>query len=539
MCVIALIPQNIEVPVEWLENGAGNNPDGHGWAVASEEHGLVVGKSMDPKVAIKEFTEEVERQGVVSVKLWHSRIGTHGTENLDNVHPFFVPDVNDEGHDQTTVMAHNGIMPGLWIPDVNDPRSDTRYFVDVTAKWHLQRETGIPSRRRGRVIQHMIGGYNKLVFLSVRAPGRPRVRIINSRAGTWDKGVWFSNTSYKRKPIKRGYSYAYVGGANTGKECTAEGCKTTVYGHMYVMCYACRTEADRTGRTTGPLDTNRPWENGWRWIPGYTQVEDGKWVHGRWVRASEEDDDSGRQRWVAGRGWVNVETETTVTLSDEIDEESRGLLDDIDRVLGVDATITDIDHARVCEVCETKGSVHGKTNVCLNCKWCLDCWSELDLCECFDWSLWTATRDTDAANRSTALQSQFEEEARDAARRAYNQAESDKATELWLASRAEEVAEEVAVTLEEHEARSVPVVEGRSPEELARDREVARFFGMEFKEDEVPAFGVNVHTAVEVTKGKGVIGEDGKVSTVETEEPHPLSPPDTHPRTPTSQYQGR
>jgi glutamine amidotransferase len=183
------IPKGVDIPVEGLSNGSITNNDGHGWAVARGSE-MLVGKSMHFAVALDGFIAAREELGMSSVAMFHSRFGTHGEYGEYNIHPFYVDD------EQTTVMAHNGILPMAYHPDHKDRRSDTRIFVDRIASF-VDNPNGIPSRRGGKLLGSMIGQGNKLVFMSVRS-GEPKVRVVNADAGIQDQGVWYSNSGYIR-----------------------------------------------------------------------------------------------------------------------------------------------------------------------------------------------------------------------------------------------------------------------------------------------------------------------------------------------------
>lgn len=190
--MISYVPGGIEIPFEGIVNGAEINNDGHGWAVASRD-GLEVGKSMSFDKAIDGFEEARNRHGKSSLGLFHSRWGTHGVMSEFNVHPFYVTK-DPRNPDLTTVVAHNGVLPGKYHPLKSDPRSDTRVFVDRVLPDFLT-EKGVPSRRGSQRLGSIIGSGNKLTFLSV-ADGVPRVRIVNAFLGVHSGGVWYSNDGY-------------------------------------------------------------------------------------------------------------------------------------------------------------------------------------------------------------------------------------------------------------------------------------------------------------------------------------------------------
>lgn len=185
--MITFTPGGIEIPWEGLVQGSYSNSDGHGWAVASRD-GLEVGKSMSFDKAAAGYEEARNRHGKSSLGLFHSRFGTHGVMGEFNIHPFYVD------KEMQTVVAHNGVLPYQYHPLKDDPRSDTRVFVDRVLPHYLS-PNGVPSRRRGRQLGQLIGSGNKLTFLSV-ASGTPKVRIINAHLGEHDSGNWFSNSGY-------------------------------------------------------------------------------------------------------------------------------------------------------------------------------------------------------------------------------------------------------------------------------------------------------------------------------------------------------
>lgn len=186
--MITLIPANIEIPWEGLENGALFNDDGHGFAVASTQ-GITIGKSMDYYDAAEQLVVARKDHGSNSIVLFHSRWATHGELSDFNIHPFWV------GKDTATVVAHNGILPKQYHPSKKDRRSDTRVFVDQIASAYTDDGYKVPSRRGGKALGTMIGSANKLVFLSAQG-SKPKARIINSHRGVFTEGVWYSNDGY-------------------------------------------------------------------------------------------------------------------------------------------------------------------------------------------------------------------------------------------------------------------------------------------------------------------------------------------------------
>lgn len=291
MCMITYVPANVALPVRGITNGGISNDDGHGFAIASANHGLEVFKSMKFDETLAQLLDARDRHGLNSVVLFHSRWATHGEYGEYNIHPFPV------GVD--TVMAHNGILPSLYIPGMKERKSDTRLFADAAVREGVcDNPNGVPSRRIGRQIGKHIGSGNKLVFLSVLS-GQPKVRIINSHLGTHDGGVWYSNSGYcERRSYTYGgsmwggghyYDKVKVGGLGREPldECPVCG---SVYGVSfdYAWCYDCDYCLDcieqgaactcyGSSSSSSPLVEGMWSEDEWR-EAGYVSV-DGQWVH--------------------------------------------------------------------------------------------------------------------------------------------------------------------------------------------------------------------------------------------------------------------
>jgi glutamine amidotransferase len=206
--MITLIPANIDIPKDGLENGASTNTDGHGFAIASAHLGMEVFKSMRFTETLDALIEARGRHGMNSVVLFHSRWGTHGEFGVYNVHPFYV----DE-KDPSTVVAHNGIMPGRFHPLGKDRRSDTRIFVDWVTKPFCENQHGVPSPRGSKQLGKTIGSGNKLVFLSVKS-GQPKVRIVNAHLGIQSGGVWYSNSGFRWASRSTGSSWSSRGSSS-------------------------------------------------------------------------------------------------------------------------------------------------------------------------------------------------------------------------------------------------------------------------------------------------------------------------------------
>lgn len=197
--MLTYVPQGVNIPEDGILNGAQCNDMGHGWAVADNKQ-IIVGKSMDYVEALRDF-KDTRSLMPGSAGIFHSRLATHGAVSDFNTHPFWVS--------EKAVVAHNGIMPKVFQPTGNDPRSDTRVFADLVKQTFTNNEHGLPSRRGAQHIADLIGINNKLVFLG-STPQGPKVRIVNEFQGVQSGGVWYSNSDFKGNTWKYGYSYGHT-----------------------------------------------------------------------------------------------------------------------------------------------------------------------------------------------------------------------------------------------------------------------------------------------------------------------------------------
>lgn len=179
MCIIAAIPAGKQISKETLNRCWQNNPHGGGF-MYSDGKKVVTHKEMSSfKRYWKAFVaakEAHQNSGFVC----HFRISTHGKINETNCHPFLI--------NQQLGFAHNGIIYAA--PNSND-YSDTYMFNEVILKnlpKNFLANTAIVS-----MIAEYIGRGSKLAFLNWKGD----ISLVNEKAGTWDDGIWYSNSGYK------------------------------------------------------------------------------------------------------------------------------------------------------------------------------------------------------------------------------------------------------------------------------------------------------------------------------------------------------
>ena len=186
MCVIIHQPKGTHLEKERAKRLWAYNPDGGGFAYITDDEEIQVEKFMEFNDFWTGF-EQARSANADRDYILHMRIGTHGTTDLNNVHPFVV--------DRHTVMAHNGIIHG--VPEYNDGRSDTAVFVDEVLS-----ELPI-AWLDSYYINEMLGGWidwSRLVFLTNDPELVKNVYILNKEKGHTVEGMWFSNMTAVHKP---------------------------------------------------------------------------------------------------------------------------------------------------------------------------------------------------------------------------------------------------------------------------------------------------------------------------------------------------
>ena len=182
MCLLVMQEQNTTIEDENLRNAYDSNPDGVGYSFINSENRIMTKKYRDYKKFLLAYQGDIKEFGSSSPFLLHFRMPTHGqSEGTFNVHPFKVS--------KDTVFAHNGI-----ISDVDDDKklSDTQVFNrDILKKL---KDEFLVDVILVKLIEGFIGT-SKLAFLNRDGS----FKILNEELGDWDKGIWYSNNSYKSR----------------------------------------------------------------------------------------------------------------------------------------------------------------------------------------------------------------------------------------------------------------------------------------------------------------------------------------------------
>lgn len=186
MCLLTLIPDYVNPDMERFKHAALANPDGFGFAISTGKK-ILTGHGMNFDEVANKFTDlRTTNQGPA---IFHFRWATHGTETVDNCHPFVL------GQDTGTVLGHNGILPVDIKP--GDTRSDTKVFAQDIFP-NLGGVTALDDNDYFVRLAAWAKG-SKLAFLTVNDDAKYDWYIVNEADGHWDKEMWWSNHSYEER----------------------------------------------------------------------------------------------------------------------------------------------------------------------------------------------------------------------------------------------------------------------------------------------------------------------------------------------------
>lgn len=186
MCMLCVIPPGVTPSRDKLEASALNNPHGYGFAiVVRTENRIIRERTMNADESINRFLE-LREQYKDSYAMWHARYATHGSQTVDNCHPFIV------GGDEQTYLAHNGVLSILM--NAKEERSDTRVFAE-----ELLPGMGGVKALDNDYIWEMLEDWtsgSKVAVLTVDPAAKHEMYLLNAKSGWEDaQGVWWSNDS--------------------------------------------------------------------------------------------------------------------------------------------------------------------------------------------------------------------------------------------------------------------------------------------------------------------------------------------------------
>lgn len=189
MCVAIYKPASKRLKYADLKECYLKNNDGMGFAAAVDgqlvTHRIVDGKFDDFWKLLKKHKE--------NPCLIHFRWATHGDTNEDNTHPFLL-------NHGSIAMAHNGVIHEFVTAyGIKQKESDTFLFIQKMLQPLIADDPGLLYKKSfQRMLAMAVGSANKLAFLDSSG----KAVLINKYAGSWRKGVWFSNMTWDEPIIK-------------------------------------------------------------------------------------------------------------------------------------------------------------------------------------------------------------------------------------------------------------------------------------------------------------------------------------------------
>ncbi len=208
MCLIIANPTGKLVPENHITNAYRINDDGFGIMYANGKGKLKIIRGMFELKTVQSIFGSFHNQEIPYVA--HFRMGTHGTKDESNCHPFYV----SEEHGGVG-LVHNGVLSGQDFNTQRNGMSDTAIFVEKL-KGHIENndfESAHLFEDKIPVVASLYGtnlGSDKLVFMA----GNGYINIYNETNGDWLDNVWYSNTysigSYGQYNL-RGYDFSAWG----------------------------------------------------------------------------------------------------------------------------------------------------------------------------------------------------------------------------------------------------------------------------------------------------------------------------------------
>lgn len=291
MCMLCVIPPNVIPSREKLENSALNNPHGFGFAIViPSQNRIHAERTMNADESINKFLE-MRKRHPEGYAMWHARYATHGSQSVENCHPFRV------NGDRKTYLAHNGILPVL---EDDSDRSDTRIFAEdvIPAMGGIK---ALDNPQIWNILEDFTTG-SKVCILTVDPVAQNQMYLLHEEKGKVDEdGVWWSNDScyldygwgskykYKTpttdtaKQLAIASSYV-VKDSHDWLECgvceayiSRDEAKSHGYSEDYCeacgSCYGCSAyisdclcyKTNKAGNTTWAYNGVEGWQGQWQW----------------------------------------------------------------------------------------------------------------------------------------------------------------------------------------------------------------------------------------------------------------------------------
>jgi glutamine amidotransferase len=196
LCIIVVKPQDKKLDKKVLKQCWTRNKDGGGFMYAGQ-HGIVIRKELhDFKKLWNDYQKRIinTKQELRKNVVFHFRIRTHGEVDEENCHPFYI-------NNGQMAFCHNGTISNMKT-NKDSKLSDTVRFRNHILN-HLPKNW-IKNQALLTLVYEFIN-YNKFAFMEKNGD----VHILNEEKGTWDNGIWYSNTMYKPVVVTTPTDHSY------------------------------------------------------------------------------------------------------------------------------------------------------------------------------------------------------------------------------------------------------------------------------------------------------------------------------------------
>lgn len=187
MCVIAIAPNGENIEWDILQNAVERNPDGWGLTAISPGGAMSVAKGFG-------FTSAKKAWKKVSglPRVFHARIGTSGTKDISNCHPF--PSHTAEGQ---RWFFHNGTVS---IPRFSEKMCDSWHLAQYIRQWAADETL------HKALTEYAQGQSSRFVLVEGG--------VIHRYGKQWIQrgGVWYSNSSALAGIVRDAKGNWYEGG---------------------------------------------------------------------------------------------------------------------------------------------------------------------------------------------------------------------------------------------------------------------------------------------------------------------------------------
>lgn len=183
MCVIVVKKPEVTLLKRTIKTCFTNNPEGAGFMYAHKGRLFVEKGFMCFRKFYRTFRQH-EKSNPKSIFVLHFRIAACGPAIPENTHPFYI--------NPNIAIVHNGVISELGDKDTNDTFIFAKNILARLPEGWFYNPTII------KAIEELAQAtFSKFVLMD----NSGKIIIINEKAGVWNKGIWYSNSSYQLQQL--------------------------------------------------------------------------------------------------------------------------------------------------------------------------------------------------------------------------------------------------------------------------------------------------------------------------------------------------